>query len=122
MVEKAPHFFGSFSVGGIFFKSTAFFQACKGKEKAVVLSQIGVGTFEIVIGLSVIGGNVLKIGNDKEADFVFIGGGGLFQVLQDIVYVCSRVGRFEIKKTTSACTTKNGHRYGSFAARRTPSS
>lgn len=74
MVEKAPHFFGSFSVGGIFFKSTAFFQACKGKEKAVVLRQVGVGAFEIVIGLSVIGGDVLKIGNDKEADFVFIGG------------------------------------------------
>ena len=33
LVEKAPHFFGSFGVGRIFFKSTAFFQACEGKEK-----------------------------------------------------------------------------------------
>ena len=37
MVEKASHFFGGFGVGGIFFKSAAFFQACQGKEKAVVL-------------------------------------------------------------------------------------
>lgn len=37
LVEKAPHFFGGFGVGRIFFKSAAFFQACEGKEKAVVL-------------------------------------------------------------------------------------
>ena len=74
MVEKTPHFFGNFGVGGIFFKSAAFFQACKGKEKAVVLRQVGVGAFEIVIGLSVIGNDVLKISYDKEADFVFTGG------------------------------------------------
>ena len=33
LVEKAPHFFGGFGVGRIFFKSAAFFQACEGKEK-----------------------------------------------------------------------------------------
>ena len=87
MVEKAPHFFGSFGVGGIFFKSAAFFQACEGKEKAVVLRQVSVGAFEVVVGLAIVGGDVLKIGYDKEADFVFVGGGGLFQVLQDVVYV-----------------------------------
>ena len=37
LVEKAPHFFGGFGVGRIFFKSAAFFQACERKEKAVVL-------------------------------------------------------------------------------------
>ena len=34
LVEKAPHFFGGFGVGRIFFKSAAFFQACEGKEKS----------------------------------------------------------------------------------------
>ena len=47
--------------------------------------------------MDIVGGDVLKIGYDKEADFVFVGGGGLFQVLQDVVYVCVGGDGFEIE-------------------------
>lgn len=70
---------------------------------------IGVGAFEVVVGLAIVGGDVLKIGYDKEADFIFVGCGGLFQVLQDVVYVCVGGDGFEIEFAAEGNFAMQGH-------------
>ena len=59
--------------------------------------------------MDIVGGDVLKIGYDKEADFVFVGCSGLFQVLQDIVYVCIGGDGFEIEFAAEGNFAMQGH-------------